>query len=96
MLLDGISQHEVINIAYGERTTLNQLWQSIAAYTNNHKAPVYREERRGDVKHSLADISKAKQLIGYEPEISIDKGLQLSISWYEQALEAQSKQVMAG
>src|SRR3954470_11132042 len=58
LLDDNIRQHEVINIAYGERTTLNELWQHIAAYTGNNNTPVYRERRKGDVRHSLADISK--------------------------------------
>ncbi|TKK65034.1 LPS biosynthesis protein WbpP, partial [Ilyomonas limi] len=40
------------------------------------------EERKGDVKHSLADISKAKQLIGYQPQINIQEGLNLTIPWY--------------
>src|SRR3954470_15190379 len=58
LLTKDIKQHEVINIAYGERTTLNELWQHIAAYTGNNNTPVYRERRKGDVRHSLADISK--------------------------------------
>lgn len=82
LMAEGITKHEVINIAFGERTTLNQLWRDIAAYTGVTKSPIYREERKGDVKHSLADISKAKHLINYQPEISIAKGLQISVQWY--------------
>ncbi|TKK64001.1 SDR family oxidoreductase, partial [Ilyomonas limi] len=82
LFAENLTRHEVINIAYGERTTLNELWQYIAAHTGNSNTPVYREERKGDVKHSLADISKAKQLIGYQPQINIQEGLNLTIPWY--------------
>lgn len=75
--------HEVINIACGERTTLNQLWQTIAAAANIDLQPVYREERPGDVKHSLADIGKAKAIIGYAPEYSVSKGLAEAFAWYK-------------
>jgi UDP-N-acetylglucosamine 4-epimerase len=44
-------------------------------------------ERAGDVKHSLADISKAKKLLGYEPDISVDEGLKITFDWYKQNVE---------
>jgi UDP-N-acetylglucosamine 4-epimerase len=94
LLTDNIKQHEVINIAYGERTTLNQLWQYIADYTGINNTPIYREERKGDVKHSLADISKAKELIGYHPEISVHSGLKIAIAWYANALALNCEQQM--
>ncbi len=92
MLATTLHQHEVINIAYGERTTLNQLWEYITAYTGISLAPVYREERKGDVKHSLADISKAHQLIGYTPQVSIHQGLSAAVKWYASALRSQPLQ----
>jgi UDP-N-acetylglucosamine 4-epimerase len=82
MMAEHIQQHEVVNIAYGERTTLNQLWKYITEWAGIDNTPIYREERKGDVKHSLADISKAKQLIGYEPHISIHQGLKAAMKWY--------------
>ncbi len=48
--------------------------------------PVYAVERPGDVRHSLADIGLARALIGYEPEVDFERGLELSIEWYKGAL----------
>lgn len=77
-----IKQHEVVNIAFGERTTLNELWSEINAVAGTNIDAQYREERKGDVKHSLADIGKAKQLMGYKPQFSVLEGLQISVPWY--------------
>ncbi|SIT93829.1 SDR family oxidoreductase [Pontibacter indicus] len=84
LLTEAIGKHEVVNIAYGERTTLNQLWQSITETAGIELAPEYREERKGDVRHSLADISKASQLIGYNPIFSVVEGLDIAFNWYRQ------------
>lgn len=92
MLADGIEQHEVVNIAFGERTTLNQLWEKICSITNVDIEPQYREERKGDVKHSLADISKAKELVGYNPRFSALEGLYLAVEWYSENLKATTGQ----
>jgi UDP-N-acetylglucosamine/UDP-N-acetylgalactosamine 4-epimerase len=82
MLASSITQHEVVNIAFGERTTLNQLWSRINEIAGVDIIPQYREERKGDVKHSLADISKANQFIGYQPKVSISGGLETTYKWY--------------
>jgi UDP-N-acetylglucosamine 4-epimerase len=82
MLLEGIDKHEVINIAFGDRTSLNQLWAKLCQIAGINIAPVYRAERAGDVKHSLADISKAISLIKYVPQYSINNGLEISYKWY--------------
>ena len=80
--------NQVYNIAFGERTTLNQLFTLIQEkIRDNHlkiKEPLlkYRDFRKGDVRHSLADISRAKKLLGYQPEYSIDKGLAKVAKWY--------------
>jgi len=95
VLADNITQHEVVNIAFGKRTTLNELWQYIAEYTGINNTPIYGEERKGDVKHSLADIAKAKQLIGYKPEINVHKGLQTTIAWYAKAFADKTEQLMS-
>ncbi len=95
LLAETIAQHEVINIAYGERVTLNQLWKYIAEYTGNNNAPVYRETRKGDVKHSLADISKAEKLIGYHPEIDVLRGLQQTVKWYANAVMNKNNEVIS-
>ena len=78
-LLTETKEHEVINIAFGERTSLNTLWKYITGLTGRTAlSPVYRESRQGDVRDSLADISKAKALIGYEPKFSILQGLKIT------------------
>jgi len=83
LLSKGIEQHEVVNIAFGERTTLNQLWNNIIAMVGTEIQPHYRDFRQGDVKHSLASVNKAKSLIGYEPKISVEDGLKMSVEWYK-------------
>ncbi len=86
LLAADLQQSEVINIAYGERTTLNQLWGYISGLTGLALQPEYREERKGDVKHSLANIDKARNLIGYDPQVSILDGLQTTVQWYKENL----------
>jgi UDP-N-acetylglucosamine/UDP-N-acetylgalactosamine 4-epimerase len=84
LLAEGIDRHEVVNIAYGERTTLNQLWNRITEIAEIEIAPEYREERKGDVRHSLADISKANNLFGYTPAYSVLDGLDITFNWYKE------------
>jgi UDP-N-acetylglucosamine/UDP-N-acetylgalactosamine 4-epimerase len=83
MLANGITQHEVVNIAFGERTTLNQLWDKINEIVGVDIPAQYRGERKGDVKHSLADIGKATILLGYAPLVSVSKGLVNTLNWYK-------------
>ena len=83
MLATKVITHQVMNIAFGERTTLNQLWEKIAEIAGITLSPKYREERKGDVKHSLADITKATKLIGYYPKYSVLEGLEIAYNWYE-------------
>lgn len=80
--------NQVYNVAFGERTTLTELYELIKervvpvhAQAKNCE-PTYRDFRAGDVRHSLADISKAKDLIGYQPEFSISAGLDKAAQWY--------------
>jgi UDP-N-acetylglucosamine 4-epimerase len=83
LLVQGIMHHEVLNVAVGESTSLNQLWKYITSITGTPVHAKYREERIGDIRHSLADIRKAKRVIDYEPQISVQKGLELTIDWYK-------------
>ncbi|WP_160716106.1 SDR family oxidoreductase [Chitinophaga solisilvae] len=87
LLTEIIDRHEVVNIAFGQRTTLNELWQEICNITGIELAPIYREERKGDVRHSLADISKAATLIGYNPAVSVREGLRITAGWYRLAAD---------
>lgn len=78
----GIGQ--VINIANGERISLNQLLNELKSLTG--KADVvadFQEPRAGDVKHSLADISRARELLGFEPRVGLRTGLELTIDWWK-------------
>lgn len=75
--------NDVYNIALGHNTTLNELVTHINRILNTSIQPNYREERPGDVRHSLADISKARIHIGYDPKYPIEDGLKQSIEWYK-------------
>jgi len=84
--------NQVYNVAFGERTTLNQLFHLLQTSLRRklpdlpEQNPVYREFRPGDVRHSLADISKARGLLGYAPIHSIAQGLDLAMDWYRNNL----------
>jgi nucleoside-diphosphate-sugar epimerase len=66
---------QVVNVACGERTSLNQLLQYIGELAGSVQEPIYRPVRAGDVRDSLADIRAARDLIGYEPTIGTREGL---------------------
>jgi UDP-N-acetylglucosamine/UDP-N-acetylgalactosamine 4-epimerase len=84
--------NEVYNIALGERTTLNELFNliqtSVLSVSPELTAtqPVYRDFRAGDVRHSLANIDKARTLLGFEPTHRIGEGLALATAWYAREL----------
>ena len=78
---------EVMNVAVGERVTVNELAAAMASLMGRPDLkPVHREERAGDVRHSLADLGLAKALVGYEPVIGFDQGLEATVRWYESVL----------
>ncbi len=83
-----LAPHEVagqaFNIAYGERVTVLQMLNTIAASLGTAIEPRFAPARKGDIKHSLADISKAKALLGYDPEYSFENGIHEAIAWYRQ------------
>jgi UDP-N-acetylglucosamine 4-epimerase len=76
--------NQIYNIACGERTTLKQLWEHIKEITDSKVDIAYRENRVGDIPHSLADISKAKNQLNYTPNINVKQGLRLAFDWYTQ------------
>jgi UDP-N-acetylglucosamine 4-epimerase len=80
------ASNQVYNIALGERTTLNELFAIVSKAALGGQAgqqkPHYREFRQGDIRHSLADISKARRLLEFSPIHRIDRGLELSMDWY--------------
>jgi len=73
---------EVINIACGEAITVNAIIDTINKIVGKNVKPTYLPPRKGDVKHSLADITQAKKLIGFKPVISFKDGLKKAIEWY--------------
>jgi len=74
---------EILNIAFGGRTTINDLFFKIRTIVGNDVKPIYREDRPGDVKDSLANIEKAQKLCDFNPEFSIDDGLAITINWFK-------------
>lgn len=83
-LADDKANGQAFNIAYGKNTTLNDLYQKISFLLDKDISPTYGNPRVGDVAHSLADITKARSLIDYNPEYDIDAGLELTINWYKE------------
>jgi len=73
---------DIFNIAVGERVTLNQLIEIIKKLTGSSVKQIYRSERVGDVRDSLADIAKAQTIIGYVPTIKIEEGLKYTLEWF--------------
>ncbi|MFI8493295.1 SDR family oxidoreductase [Peribacillus butanolivorans] len=77
---------EAYNIAYGESISLNLLYKKICAFLENNIEPIYGPERTGDIKHSLADISKARKQLGYNPSWDFEQGFKLAVEWYKEYL----------
>jgi nucleoside-diphosphate-sugar epimerase len=76
---------EIINVATGGRISLNQLFEEMRKLVGGTLTPVYEEPRKGDVRDSQADITKARELLGYEPTVSFEEGLRKTIEWYRTA-----------
>jgi len=85
---EGAPVNQVYNVAVGDRTTLNELYEQLQinllpSYPHlKGVQPVYRDYRAGDVRHSLADVSKASTLLGYQPTHRIGEGLKVAMAWY--------------
>ncbi len=82
------ARNKVYNVAFGQRTTLNELFGLIREEVTRHMPeaataePTHRDFRAGDVRHSLADITRAKTLLGYDPQFDVRSGLRLAGDWY--------------
>jgi len=74
--------NQVYNIACGYQTSLLQLFNYLKKETNSSLQPIHGPERKGDVKHSLADIQKAQTLLGYKITVPVEEGLQRTFKWY--------------
>ena len=71
----------VFNVSRGESITISQLIEMIMKLTGKRVKPIHQEERKGDIKHSIADISKAKAF-GYEPKHNLEAGLSETLRWF--------------
>ena len=81
---------QVFNVATGRRVTLNETFQLLQPMTSYRGKPKYGEERAGDIKHSLADISKAEAGLGYKPKVDFEEGLRRTVEWYRGSGAAKS------
>lgn len=81
---EGLTKHEVVNIAVGDRTNLVELWEAIAVAADTDVQPVFGPPRAGDIPHSLASIEKAKRLFGYEPQFRLNEGILLTFDWFKE------------
>ncbi len=77
---------KVFNIAYGSREYLIDVYNLLCKVLKIYIEPIFGPKREGDIKHSIADISKAKELLGYNPNWSFEKGIKESIEWYKKNL----------
>lgn len=87
------AKNQVYNVAVGDRTTLNQLFEAIQIALKDNginytQTPTYRDFREGDVRHSQADVTKAKTLLGYEPGFVIKEGIAEAMPWYKRFLQS--------
>lgn len=86
-----VAVNQIYNVAVGESTSLNQLYETLREILINqypllaNVRPIYRDFRAGDIRHSLADISKANNLLGYLPKYGVEQGLKETMNWYTKA-----------
>jgi UDP-N-acetylglucosamine 4-epimerase len=77
--------NQVYNIAVGDRTSLNQLFRLLKKAARSDIEPTYVAPRPGDIRDSLADISKAQRLLSYQPTVKIEEGLRLTLNWFNKS-----------
>jgi nucleoside-diphosphate-sugar epimerase len=74
---------QIVNVACGERTSLNQLLRTIAELAGSRVEPEYQEARAGDIRDSLADIGAARELLGYEPSVDVREGMKRTFAAFQ-------------
>ncbi len=75
---------KVFNVACGERVDLLQVLEMLAGIFGKHVEPTFDPSRPGDVKHSLADITLAREILDYQPEVFFQEGLRRTVAWYQE------------
>lgn len=73
----------VFNVAVNERVSINKLVSVLKKLTNATVNPIHREERKGDVRDSLADIAKAQKILNYSPAVKVEEGLAITLEWFK-------------
>ena len=89
---------QVFNVAFGQNTSINELYKLISIFLDKKTKVNYGPERKGDIKNSLADIEKTKKILKYNPKYSIKDGLEKTVEWYIKNLNlkiASAKNTMA-
>lgn len=81
------AQNKVYNVALGQRISINELFRLISELSGSSIHPTHRETRAGDIRDSLADISSARMMIGYEPVVQIKEGLDQTLKWFRQNMQ---------
>jgi len=79
---------QVFNVATATRISLNDLFATLRDITGTRVEPVYGEGRAGDVRDSLADITRAREVLGYEPRVDLEEGLRATVEWYASTLRS--------
>lgn len=85
-LAPGQAYGEAFNIAYGGREYLNDIYSALNKALDKNIEPIYGPDRKGDIKHSNADITKARELLNYDPDYNFADGLNEAIEWYKNNL----------
>jgi len=83
---------EAINIACGERTSLNQLVNALRKILGSKMSPIYEEPRKGDVRHSLADIRKGKEILNYKPKVGLELGLKKTVEFFKKSVRSRESE----
>jgi nucleoside-diphosphate-sugar epimerase len=78
-----------VNLAYGEQTTVLDLYEKLSALCGRSAAPTFAPPRPGDVRDSLADVSRARELLGFVPTVGFAEGLQRTLDWYRSQMRSQ-------
>ena len=88
--------NQVYNIACGQQTSLNALFEGLKKEADSNLQAIHEPERKGDVKHSLADITKAEKLLGYSVIVSVEEGLRKTYTWYKENKTTADREKHAG
>jgi len=86
----GAAAGRAFNVACNRRVTLNETYSLLQALTSYHGAANYGPERSGDIKHSLADITRAEVCLGFRPSVGFEEGLRRTVAWYQERRPVQT------